>query len=277
MSFRRAAGTVARRWLAGGEVPASGAGRHGSGGHERALGGVARFWSFGGSKGDGEDKGEDDDVGDRDAGKASAVSSSGDAGDATESLVAGTSEARGATKADRASPESTSPRWNVPDDFADPAENATENATENVTNRGLPGTVPKERKKKKSGVTNVTSSVERFDAKREPGADAAASKNADDASSAPRNLYVKNLPRDFNAKKLAHLFMPHGDVQSTKFVLDAGPVPTGLVRFATAREAAAATAALHGATLSEGESIDSIDSSIDSGSCLLYTSPSPRD
>ena len=266
MSFRRAAGTVARRWLAGGEVPASGAGRHGSGGHERALGGVARFWSFGGSKGDGEDKGEDDDVGDRDAGKASAVSSSGDAGDATESLVAGTSEARGATKADRASPESTSPRWNVPDDFTDPAENATENATENVTNRGLPGTVPKERKKKMSGVTNVTSSVERFDAKREPGADAAASKNADDASSAPRNLYVKNLPRDFNAKKLAHLFMPHGDVQSTKFVLDAGPVPTGLVRFATAREAAAATAALHGATLSEGESIDSIDSSIDSGS-----------
>ena len=267
MSFRRAAGTVARRWLAGGEVPASGAGRHGSGGHERALGGVARFWSFGGSKGDGEDKGEDDDVGDRDAGKASVVSSSGDAGDATESLVAGTSEARGATKADRASPESTSPRWNVPDDFADAAENATENATENVTNRGLPGTTPKERKKKKSGVTNVTSSVERFDAKRDPGADPAASKNADGASSAPRNLYVKNLPRDFNAKKLAHLFMPHGDVQSTKFVLDAGPVPTGLVRFATAREAAAATAALHGATLSEGESIDSsIDSESESES-----------
>ena len=37
------------------------------------------------------------------------------------------------------------------------------------------------------------------------------------------------LTRDagtFNAKKLAHLFMAHGDVQSTKFALDAGPVPT---------------------------------------------------
>ena len=262
---RRAAGTVARRWLAGGEVPASGAGRHDraatSAFSEASLG-------FGASAGP----------------KATARTKA-----RTTMWVIETRERllwclrrvtratppraswrerprRGATEADRASPESTSPRWNVPDDFADPAENATENATENVTNRGLPGTVPKERKKKKSGVTNVTSSVERFDAKREPGADAAASKNADDASSAPRNLYVKNLPRDFNAKKLAHLFMPHGDVQSTKFVLDAGPVPTGLVRFATAREAAAATAALHGATLSEGESIDSIDSSIDSGS-----------
>ena len=70
--------------------------------------------------------------------KGFAVSSSGDAGDATESLVAGTSEARARPRRiARARP--TSPRWNVLDDFADPAENATENATENVTNRGLPG------------------------------------------------------------------------------------------------------------------------------------------
>jgi hypothetical protein len=57
------------------------------------------------------------------------------------------------------------------------------------------------------------------------------------------------------------LFMPHGDVQSTKFVLDAGPVPTGLVRFATAEEAAAATAALHGATLSADDADSSASDS----------------
>jgi hypothetical protein len=71
MSFRRAAGTVARRWLAGGEVSSGGAGRFGSGGHDNAAGRVARFWSFGGSKGDGEDGGEDGAKGDRDAGKVS--------------------------------------------------------------------------------------------------------------------------------------------------------------------------------------------------------------
>jgi hypothetical protein len=118
---------------------------------------------------------------------------------------------------------------------------------------------PKKEKKKKKprGDPTVTSSVERF------GRRVKNDKLPEDASSAPRNLYVKNLPRDFNAKKLAHLFMPHGDVQSTKFVLDAGPVPTGLVRFATAEEAAAATAALHGATLSAD---DADFSASDSGS-----------
>jgi hypothetical protein len=121
MSFRRAAGTVARRWLAGGEVSSGGAGRFGSGGHEFVAGRVARFWSFGGSKGDGEDGGEDGAVGDRDAGKVSEASASVEAGDATERPEAGTSEARLAEETDRLSPESKSPRWNVPDDFADAA------------------------------------------------------------------------------------------------------------------------------------------------------------
>jgi hypothetical protein len=261
MSFRRAAGTVARRWLAGGEVSSGGAGRFGSGGHEFVAGRVARFWSFGGSKGDGEDGGEDGAVGDRDAGKVSEASASVEAGDATERPEAGTSEARLAEETDRLSPESKSPRWNVPDDFADaaaetnvvPSSETRHASVEPVVNR------PKKEKKKKKprGDPTVTSSVERF------GRRVKNDKLPEDASSAPRNLYVKNLPRDFNAKKLAHLFMPHGDVQSTKFVLDAGPVPTGLVRFATAEEAAAATAALHGATLSAD---DADFSASDSGS-----------
>ena len=247
MSFRRAAGTVARRWLAGGEVSSGGAGRFGSGGHERVAGRVARFWSFGGSKGDGEDGGEDGAKGDRDAGKVSEASVSVEAGDATERPEAGTSEARLAEETDRASPESKSPRWNVPDDFADAA--AETNVVPPLANDSQNRPKKEKKKKKPRGDPTVTSSVERFGRSRA---------SPEDASSAPRNLYVKNLPRDFNAKKLAHLFMPHGDVQSTKFVLDAGPVPTGLVRFATAEEAAAATAALHGATLSADDASDAV-------------------
>lgn len=247
MSFRRAAGTVARRWLAGGEVSSGGAGRFGSGGHERVAGRVARFWSFGGSKGDGEDGGEDGAKGDRDAGKVSEASASVEAGDATERPEAGTSEARLAEETDRASPESKSPRWNVPDDFADAA--AETNVVPPLANDSQNRPKKEKKKKKPRGDPTVTSSVERFGRSRA---------SPEDASSAPRNLYVKNLPRDFNAKKLAHLFMPHGDVQSTKFVLDAGPVPTGLVRFATAEEAAAATAALHGATLSADDASDAV-------------------
>ena len=267
MSFRRAAGTVARRWLAGGEVSSGGAGRFGSGGHEFVAGRVARFWSFGGSKGDGEDGGEDGAVGDRDAGKVSEASASVEAGDATERPEAGTSEARlVSSETDRLSPESKSPRWNVPDDFAETTaaetnvvpHSANDASVEtNVVNRGN----KQKKKKKPRGDPTVTSSVERFGRR-------VKNDSSNDASlAAPRNLYVKNLPRDFNAKKLAHLFMPHGDVQSTKFVLDAGPVPTGLVRFATAEEAAAATAALHGATISADESDSGSESSdVDSDS-----------
>jgi hypothetical protein len=266
MSFRRAAGTVARRWLAGGEVSSGGAGRFGSGGHEFVAGRVARFWSFGGSKGDGEDGGEDGAKGDRDAGKVSEASASVEAGALTERPEAGTSEARlVSSETDRLSPESKSPRWNVPDDFAETTaaetnvvpHSANDASVEtNVVNRG---NKQKKKKKRHSGDPTVTSSVERFGRRVKNDS----SNDASLASSAPRNLYVKNLPRDFNAKKLAHLFMPHGDVQSTKFVLDAGPVPTGLVRFATAEEAAAATAALHGATLSAD---DAESSATDSGS-----------
>jgi hypothetical protein len=264
MSFRRAAGTVARRWLAGGEVSSGGAGRFGSGGHEFVAGRVARFWSFGGSKGDGEDGGEDGAKGDRDAGKVSEASASVEAGALTERPEAGTSEARlVSSETDRLSPESKSPRWNVPDDFAEttaaetnvvPSSANDASVETNVVNRG---NKQKKKKKRHSGDPTVTSSVERFGRRVKNDS----SNDASLASSAPRNLYVKNLPRDFNAKKLAHLFMPHGDVQSTKFVLDAGPVPTGLVRFATAEEAAAATAALHGATLSADESDSGSESS----------------
>jgi RNA recognition motif-containing protein len=68
-----------------------------------------------------------------------------------------------------------------------------------------------------------------------------------------QNLYVKNLPPDFSAAKLANLFLQHGDVLSTKFVAaepTAGrPAPTGLVRFATRAEAEAAMAQLNGVKL----------------------------
>ena len=63
------------------------------------------------------------------------------------------------------------------------------------------------------------------------------------------NLFVRNLPPDFSAAKLAKLFRQHGDVLFTKYVADVERSPYGFVRFKSKDDAATAVAALHGVKL----------------------------
>ena len=150
MALRRVAGTVTRRML-GGSSSFSGdlalaRGSGGAGGsREWDRASVSRFWSFGGSKGgDDEDDGEDAsraDHADADASveerervrrgqirrraRASGRDASG-ADDASpwtramEDATRASSSAGDDASAAPPSPEVTSPRWNVPDDPADP-------------------------------------------------------------------------------------------------------------------------------------------------------------
>ena len=63
------------------------------------------------------------------------------------------------------------------------------------------------------------------------------------------NLFVRNLPPDFSAAKLAKLFRQHGDVLSAKYVADVERSPYGFVRFKSKDDAAVAVAELHGVKL----------------------------
>ena len=63
------------------------------------------------------------------------------------------------------------------------------------------------------------------------------------------NLFVRNLPPDFSAARLAKLFRQHGDVLFTKYVADVERSPYGFVRFKSKDDAATAVAALHGVKL----------------------------
>lgn len=280
MSFRRAAGTVARRWLAGhgdaGAVARAGVGQ-GGGPTVGQIVHVARFWSFGGSKGGDDEDGGKGDTGDQDVDvSTSRVDGSGDS-----SVGKSESNTTPSTADHTTTPETKSPKWNVPDDGIYQGEGSgfgtVNTAIPNATDP--PSTHPSKKKKPKMKLAKKpTTSTETL---KGLVASSDAPKSKSQTSSSPKNLYVKNLPRDFNAKKLAHLFLPHGDVQQTKFVLDAGPVPTGLVRFATAEEAAAAMAALHGMRLSEADgamsdgavSDGSSDSDSDEG--IVDTTPLP--
>lgn len=276
MALRRVAGTVTRRLLGG---PSSFSGdlalARGSGGaggsREWDRASVARFWSFGGSKGGG-DEGEGEDASRADRADADASGEGADAsGDASDAARASGLDASGADDASpwtralddatRAassagddapavspSPEVTSPRWNVPDDPADAFAAAA--AAPSGSGGDVPARAPRSR----------TRSPRDGDAPASPGdkerrkLDARERKSRGRASTpAAVNLYVKNLPKEFNAAKLAELFLPHGDVQSAKFVANAGPVPTGLVRFSDPEEAARAMEALQGHKLGDDD------------------------
>ena len=272
MALRRVAGTVTRRML-GGSSSFSGdfalaRGSGGAGGsREWDRASVSRFWSFGGSKGgDDEDDGEDAsraDHADADA-SVEGANASGDASDAARA------SGRDASGADDASPwtrdggrdsrlvvrrrrrlrrstlpEVTSPRWNVPDDPADPFAVAA------APPSGSGGAPP--RPSIRLAISSDGESRSAGDEARGE-LDARGRQPRDRASTPPAvNLYVKNLPKEFNAAKLAEIFLPHGDVQSAKFVANAGPVPTGLVRFSNPEDAARAMEALQGHTLGEDD------------------------
>jgi RNA recognition motif-containing protein len=271
------------RWLVlrgnGSGVARFGAGRFGGAGNGQ-IPPAARFWSFGGAPAGGDDENDGNGEGGGKGDRGTAEGSSDGTNDAGGDAEAGTSQGNsgGIRIADRSSdknyvPTSKSPKWNAPDDPV--FEGADGVGAPRLTGADLtdlssalvskpPKNKPSAKPKPKKATTEST---------HKPAGSSRSQKTAEETSSAspsqPKNLYVKNLPRDFNAKKLAHLFLPHGDVQSTKFVLDAGPVPTGLVRFAKAEEAAAAMAALHGVTLSasdgglepDSESVSDSDSS----------------
>ena len=146
------------------------------------------------------------------------------------------------------SPEVTSPRWNVPDDPADPFAVAA--APPSGSGGDAPARAPRSRSRSpRDGDVPASAGDE---ARGE--LDARGRQPRDRASTPPAvNLYVKNLPKEFNAAKLAEIFLPHGDVQSAKFVANAGPVPTGLVRFSNPEDAARAMEALQGHTLGEDD------------------------
>ena len=147
------------------------------------------------------------------------------------------------------SPEVTSPRWNVPDDPADPFAVAA------APPSGSGGDAPRARPSIPLAISSRRR-CPRIRGRREARGelDARGRQPRDRASTPPAvNLYVKNLPKEFNAAKLAEIFLPHGDVQSAKFVANAGPVPTGLVRFSNPEDAARAMEALQGHTLGEDD------------------------
>ena len=154
-------------------------------------------------------------------------------------------------------PEVRSPAWNVPDDAPAPETDATastadddaeiastSSSNEHSTNKKSPF-VPFFVRKAGENDSNAAAPKQRGAAARRKPTTAPPDES--------QNLYVKNLPPDFSAAKLANLFLQHGDVLSTKFVAaepTAGrPAPTGLVRFATRAEAEAAMAQLNGVKL----------------------------
>lgn len=276
MALRRVAGTVTRRML-GGSSSFSGdfalaRGSGGAGGsREWDRASVSRFWSFGGSKGgDDEDDGEDASRADHADADASGEGANG-SGDASDAARASGRDASGADDASpwtramedatRASssagddapaappsPEVTSPRWNVPDDPADPFAVAA--APPSGSGGDAPARAPRSRSRSPRDGDSPASAGD--EARGE--LDARGRQPRDRASTPPAvNLYVKNLPKEFNAAKLAEIFLPHGDVQSAKFVANAGPVPTGLVRFSNPEDAARAMEALQGHKLGEDD------------------------
>ena len=155
-------------------------------------------------------------------------------------------------------PEVRSPAWNVPDDAPAPETDATastadddaeiastSSSNEHSTNKKSPFVPFFVRKAGENDSNAAAPSKQRGAAARRKPTTAPPDES--------QNLYVKNLPPDFSAAKLANLFLQHGDVLSTKFVAaepTAGrPAPTGLVRFATRAEAEAAMAQLNGVKL----------------------------
>ena len=155
-------------------------------------------------------------------------------------------------------PEVRSPAWNVPDDAPAPETDATastadddaeiattSSSNEHSTNKKNPFVPFFVRKAGETDSNAAAPSKQRGAAARRKPTTAPPDES--------QNLYVKNLPPDFSAAKLANLFLQHGDVLSTKFVAaepTAGrPAPTGLVRFATRAEAEAAMAQLNGVKL----------------------------
>ena len=219
MALRRVALGVARRVLAPVEAGIFGESAHAARHHSRCV----RFCSStGGSGRDDED------------------------GESTDDPAAGSD------------PEVRSPAWNVPDDAPAPETDATastadddaeiastSSSNEHSTNKKSPFVPFFVRKAGETDSNAAAPSKQRGAAARRKPTTAPPDES--------QNLYVKNLPPDFSAAKLANLFLQHGDVLSTKFVAaepTAGrPAPTGLVRFATRAEAEAAMAQLNGVKL----------------------------